>query len=129
VDVYVYRADLYCVVCGESIRAALTRAGKAPREPENEPTYDSDYFPKGPYEDAGGDADTVHHCGWGARCLDPTVIAGETHGRFLENPLTWDGVRYLRGRYAEDPENPVVAFWVAWYQEQGYPITRVPREE
>jgi hypothetical protein len=49
---------------------------------EKESSYDSDEWPKGPYCDGGGEADNPQHC---ACC---TV--------FLCNPLTQDGVAYVR---------------------------------
>lgn len=80
-DVYLYSAALYCADCGEKIRADLTAKGKAPEGPDDEHTYDSDAFPKGPYADGGGEADTPQHC--------------DGCGVFLENPLTSDGEVYV----------------------------------
>jgi hypothetical protein len=45
-------------------------------------SYDSDEYPKGPYPDGGGEADTPQHCDH-CHC-------------FLENPLTSDGYDYVR---------------------------------
>ena len=77
---YVYQAGLYCERCGEAIRAELTEAGKSPKNPNDETSYDSDSFPKGPYD--ASESDTPDYC---ERCR-----------LFLENPLTCDGVRYVR---------------------------------
>jgi hypothetical protein len=45
----------------------------------SESDYDSDDLPKGPYADGGGEADTPQHC--------------DDCRRFLENPLTGDGLK------------------------------------
>ena len=81
-DVYMYQAALYCAECGEAIREELTKAGQAPPEPDDESSYDSDDFPKGPFADGGGEADSPQHC-------DACSV-------FLENPLTGDGEAYVQ---------------------------------
>jgi len=78
-DAYMYRAALYCVPCGNKIKAALT-----------EPDIihdDSDHYPQGPYANGGGEADTPQHCDT-CRC-------------FLQNPLTLDGAIYVREQIDE----------------------------
>lgn len=77
---YIYCAALYCESCGDIIRANLESAGKAPLKLENESTWDSDTYPKGPYSDGGGEADCPQHC--------------DSCGVFLENALTDDGDAY-----------------------------------
>lgn len=79
-EAYVYQAALYCEECGAKIRAELDASGKRPEDPEDEPSYDSDDYPKGPYPDGGGEADTPQHCD---ACF-----------AFLENPLTSEGYAY-----------------------------------
>ena len=71
---YVYRAALYCEGCGERIIGELA----ASLAYEN----DSEWFPQGPHPNGGGGADTPQHC--------------DSCGVFLENPLTADGVEYVR---------------------------------
>ncbi len=73
-----FQAALYCESCGEAIRARLDSEGKRPANRRDEFTYDSDDYPKGPYRDGGGEADTAQHC-------DGCHV-------WLENPLTVDGV-------------------------------------
>lgn len=80
-DAFIFQAALYCDDCGERIRAELTADGKAPADIENESSYDSDEFPKGPYSDAGGESDSPEHC---AGCHV-----------FLDNSLTDAGVEYV----------------------------------
>lgn len=80
-NVYAYRAALLCEDCGPQIRNSLTSRGKAPPNPSDESSYDSDDFPKGPYPNGGGESDTPQHC-------DSCQV-------FLENPLTDDGYNYV----------------------------------
>jgi hypothetical protein len=86
VDAYMFQAALYCAPCGESIRARLTAEGKAPENPMDEHSFDSDDFPKGPFPDGGGEADSEQHCDACAEALD--------------NPLTDDGQRARAERLA-----------------------------
>jgi len=74
--VYAYQAALLCEACGKGMQTYLSETiGR-------EDTGDSDRFPQGPYDDGGGEADSPQHCD---RCCI-----------FLENPLTPDGVNYVR---------------------------------
>ncbi len=86
-DAYMYRAALLCESCGEAERERLRIAGRAPEDEEDESSFDSDEFPKGPYGDGGGEADTPQHC--------------DVCGVFLENPLTGEGAEYVEGALAE----------------------------
>lgn len=79
-NVYMFAAALYCEPCGEAIKADTPKPAHA--DEGNEHTFDSDEWPKGPYGDGGGEADTPQHC---AAC-----------NKFLENPLTGHGYAYLR---------------------------------
>ncbi len=116
-NAYMYQADIYCEGCVDQIKAELRteiedQAGKEVAEAlarlgieetsipeafsatteertrvllerfECESDYDSDEHPKGPYSDGGGESDSPQHC---ASC-----------GTFLENPLTDEGVEYVR---------------------------------
>jgi hypothetical protein len=119
-DAYIFAADIYCEKCGEAIRAGLIAKGLAPANPADETTYDSGVFPKGPFDDGGGEADTPQHCGSGYKCLDPTTIDGDKCGKFLENDLTQTGVAYVKEHMVTDPYSKVVQFWVAFYRSAGY---------
>jgi hypothetical protein len=70
---YIYSADVYCEECGADICEALT----AERVKD---TGDSGDYPQGP--ETAGESDSPSHC---AAC-----------GEFLENPLTADGIEYVR---------------------------------
>lgn len=98
-NAYIYRAALYCEGCTDEIKAILAKQGKVPAEPEDEYSYDSDDYPKGPFENGGGEADTPQHCN---RC-----------NCFLENPLTPDGKEWLRGEVIDGipPE------WAEFYED------------
>lgn len=135
-DAYVYNADLFCEQCGERIREALNKEGKAPEDPEDEKSYDSDDYPKGPYPDGGGDADAPVHCGSGEDCLGVETIGTMEEipgirepnhplkvGLFLQNPLTRDGIRYVEEAVEDDPESPVVKLWADFYEIE------IPEEE
>lgn len=71
-NVYIYQAALFCEPCGVSIRENIPQPDHA--NIDDESTYDSDEWPKGPYPDGGGEADTPQHC-------DGCGVA-------LNNPLT-----------------------------------------
>lgn len=94
-DVFIYQASLLCSECGWKKRIELEEAGKAPADMDDENTYDSDDFPKGPYDDGGGASDTPEHC-------DSCKV-------FLENPLTEEGMEYaekiVHEAYEKRPSN------------------------
>lgn len=102
-DVYVYQAAFLCGDCGEDTRRENGERGQAPENPEDEWSYDSDEYPKGPYADGGGEADTPQHC--------------DHCGLFLENPLTTDGVRYVREALELGGDADVLATWRAFYTD------------
>lgn len=86
-DAYIFQAALYCATCAGDIKLHLIMEGKAPADPHDESSYDSDDYPKGPYSNGGGEADSPQHC--------------DTCGKFLENPLTSDGIDYVRAAVQE----------------------------
>ncbi len=105
-DVCVYQAALLCDECGEKVREDLTAEGKAPDNPDDERTYDSDDFPKGPYPDGGGESDSPQHC--------------DSCGIFLENALTSEGLDYVMETLAKEIGEggklaPVMREWVEFY--------------
>jgi hypothetical protein len=86
-EVYIYKAALYCAPCGTKICEELRAVGKQPANVQDERTYDSDDYPKGPTPNGGGDADSPQHC--------------DACNKFLENPLTSDGEEYLNNEVAD----------------------------
>lgn len=92
---YVYSGELLCTSCGnaekEIIRAAY---------PERVDSEFSDHWPQ---EEMISESDTPDHC---AGC-----------GCFLENPLTPDGVAYVREALERATGNrQVLETWRAFYQ-------------
>ena len=107
-NAYIYQAALYCERCGNEIRERLTAEGKAPANPDDEITYDSDDFPKGPYPDGGGEADCPQHC--------------DSCNCHLENPATADGANHIRQSILDflcsnDGAEDVIETWRAYYPE------------
>lgn len=96
-NVYVYQAALLCELCGEDARAVL----ECPGVVDDETTYDSDQYPKGPYPDGGGEADSPQHC--------------DACDLFLENALTAEGEAYLLEVVAETRVGPCVEEWCSFY--------------
>jgi hypothetical protein len=80
-DAYIYQAALWCEECAAEIQLEVPVPQGANLEDNDEATWDSDDYPKGPYADGGGEADTPQHC--------------DGCGEFLENPLTEDGHLYV----------------------------------
>ena len=113
IDTYIYCADVYCEDCAREIMHEKRRAGTAPKNPGDQSSYDSDDYPKGPFSDE--ESDTPQHCASGPDCLTPTMIGEERVGRFLENPLTSDGERYVRELHAERPTE-VTRMWMDFYE-------------
>ena len=84
-DAYIFQSDILCKDCGENIKKVLPPPSNYIFDDES--SYDSDQWPKGPFGNGGGEADTPQHCG---NC-----------GLFLENPLTEDGEKYVIQKYLE----------------------------
>ncbi len=72
-NVFMYKADLHCEDCGDTIRETLP----TPKDIDNEYSYDSDDYPKGPYSNGGGESDCANHCGTCGVALDNAVIQKE----------------------------------------------------
>ena len=53
-DVYMFQAAFICEDCTQKVKSSV----KVPAKPGIEETYDSDNYPKGPYPDGGGEADS-----------------------------------------------------------------------
>ena len=101
-NAYAYNAELFCETCAGKAREAIIAEGLAPADSEDESSYDSDEFPKGPTERGGGEADSPQHC---AGCKV-----------FLENPLTTDGEDYVRKALADGSgDKDVLKQWAEFY--------------
>jgi len=113
--VYIYAADIYCEQCGEAIRERIIREGLAPDNPDDERSYDSDEFPKGPYYDGGGEADCPQHCGSGEDCCNAIKLpSGRKIGAWLENDLTIEGIKYVHEAIQEGGD--VAELWSEYYE-------------
>ena len=98
-DAYIFSAALYCEECTQDILVHTT----PPKDydPDNESSWDSDEYPKGPFAQGGGEADCPQHC--------------DSCQLFLENPLTSDGEAYVHDAAKEKPQGPVVQEWLLYY--------------
>lgn len=108
---YIYQAALLCNDCGRKTRAELTAEGKAPKDPNDECSYDSDDFPKGPIANGGGAADSPQHC-------DNCHV-------FLENQLTTEGLHYVFEAIidhlnGEGGDQDVIESWLDYYEISAY---------
>jgi len=103
--VFMFQAALWCEACARATMAGKLRPAHV--NPEDESSYDSGEWFKGPYTEGGGESDTPQHC--------------DGCGLFLENPLTADGLAYVAERLAgfvADPHNgnaDVLAVWREFY--------------
>jgi hypothetical protein len=108
---YVYQADTYCNDCGDNIRGKLHAQGLAPEDIMDHSSYDSDYFPKSA-DIEHEESDIPEYC---RQC-----------GKFLRNPLTSEGYKYVREALSELPAltsvaklrnngHPHLADWANWY--------------
>jgi hypothetical protein len=105
---YVYNAELWCATCIAPVLASL---------PKHE---NSTFYPQGPYDNGGGESDMPQHC---AICH-----------RFLENPLTDDGVRFVCEALTDPARRNAIALeWGEFYgievtpRVQGFPWEAVPK--
>ena len=106
-NAYLYRAALLCEACAHPIRAAYLETHPACGTGTwSDVTPCQDNYPHGPYPQGGGESDTPAHC-------DNCQV-------FLENPLTDDGIAYVRDAILmharTNAGNPdVLAQWSAFY--------------
>lgn len=121
-NAYIYRAALWCEDCIADVKKRLIAEGVLVTgalkgcDPDDEHTFDSDDFPKGPYGDGGGEADTYQHCDGCHVFLENALTShGVTHvleqikdsiAEALQHgrAATWDRVMPLKGT-AEDDES------------------------
>ena len=89
-NVYEYRAALYCEPCADKVKRRIApkfgfRRLKSSGVP-NPPWLTSHHWPQGPYPGGGGEADTPQHC--------------DSCSVFLENSLTRHGHSYVEREVA-----------------------------
>lgn len=121
-QVYMLQAALICDHCASEFMANTPKPDHVVYFPNlneyDESSYDSDEWPKGPYPDGGGEADTPQHC--------------DHCGVFLENSLTLDGDECVReqakpfetapdmswdeiAQAAEEAGHQVIGDWIRFY--------------
>jgi len=127
---FIYCADIYCNDCGNAIRRRLTDKGKAPADPTDEWSYDSDDFPKCAGND--NESDTPQHCAAGEDCINAIWIDESVRVGLLFGELTSDGVAYIEESIddANRDDNTwgktVVGFWYRHYTDRGYTFRKTP---
>lgn len=104
----IYQADIYCDSCGDDVRQQITTKGKAPTNPDDETSYDSDEYPKRANDD--DESDSPQHCGSGETCLEAETLSdGSKVGKLIGTNLTEAGVEYVRE--AIEAGGIVADFW------------------
>ena len=128
-DVYMFQGALYCEDCGQAIQEEIRQDGKAPEDEDDERSFDSDDFPKGPFGDGGGEADSIHHCDSNERCLNAIELPCKSKiGAWLGNDLTSEGAQWLSDSIKEsmfrDDEHgrQVCRLWSLKYSDSISPL-------
>jgi hypothetical protein len=102
-NVYMFQGALYCEDCGQNIQNKIRKENRTPEDEDDETSFDSDDFPKGPFSNGGGEADNPQHCDSQKACLNAIELpCGSKIGAWLGNPLTNDGINYLTNSILED---------------------------
>ena len=119
-NAYIYNAALWCEECAKAIKTTLANSSYMPEDPSDESSYDSGDYPKGPFSDGGGEADSAQHCDAGPDCFNAETLSdGRKIGTWLENDLTSDGVKWAEDLIIDDltegQVNPYAAFLRASY--------------
>ena len=121
---YIYQAELWCNDCGKAICQKLKRAGKAPENPDDESSFDSDDYPK--RADEREESDTPQHCAAGKQCLNAITLPSGRKIGALFGELTPDGLAYVKNAIVEANEGmgdkEVVALWQEHFHAKGYEI-------
>ena len=121
---YIYQADLWCNDCGKAICRKLKRAGKAPADPDDEWSFDSDDYPK--RTDDNEESDGPQHCAAGKRCLNAITLPSGRKIGTLFGELTPDGLAYVKDAIVEAKEGmgdrEVTDLWQQHFHDRGYKI-------
>ena len=100
----------------------MQAAGKAPADPDNEWSYDSDDYPKRAGDDE--EADGPQHCAAREHCLHAIVLPSGRKIGLLFGELTRDGVEYVKEAIAETQAGhgslEVVELWRTHFRDKGY---------
>lgn len=121
---YIYQADLWCNDCGKAICRKLTRDRKAPADPDDETSFDSDDYPK--RADEREESDTPQHCAAGKQCLNAITLPSGRKIGALFGELTPDGLAYVKDAIVEANEGmgdrEVTDLWQQHFHDKGYKI-------
>jgi len=74
-DTYIYQAELICGFCATEIMKSLLPPDGFIFDDDS--SYDSDDYPKGPLPDGGGESETANFCGGCREPLNNPVIQKE----------------------------------------------------
>jgi|TARA_R100000093_G_C1897367_1_gene58809 hypothetical protein len=105
-DVYIYKAALYCSDCVEEIKEDLKATCPVDTQDIEQGLFDTDDYPAGPYPDSGGEADSPQHC--------------DGCGLFLKNSLTTDGNDYVLEALQELQEPTEYTNWAVLQEWSDY---------
>lgn len=114
----IYQADVWCDDCANLIREELAAKGKAPEDPDDETTFDSDEYPKRADDDES--SDTPQHCASGEECINAVELPDGTKVGVLFGELTNDGIEYVKEAVADG--GLVAELWKDHYESAGYEI-------
>ena len=109
--IYMFDGDWYCKPCGETISATLPEPTEWEREHPDSNSYPVEY------DSSAGESDTPDHCAGRINSLHENYCICS---KFLERPLTEDGIEYVRELAYEDLESSnelseTVQQWVDFY--------------
>ena len=117
-SVFVFQADLLCEDCGEEARRELNAAGKKPENAQNEATFDSDDYPKGPYSGANTEVDCPQHCHECSEYLR-TPLTAQGRDYVMDKIRAFCVARIAGSRYAGDAD--VLKLWAEDLSENYLP--------
>jgi len=120
----IYQADVWCDDCADAIRERIQADGKAPADPSDESTYDSDEYPKYAPDD---ESEFPWHCAAGPNCLNAIKLPSGRKVGQLFSSLTSEGYERVREAALED-NGEVVRLWVKHFESEGYDfeLTKCP---
>lgn len=118
----IYTADVWCDDCVDLIRERLQSEGRAPEDPDDERSYDSDEYPK--YMSDDEESDAPQHCASREECVNAVELPSGRKVGMLFGELTSDGVRYVREAALDGGEIPHM--WAQHYIDSGYDLDLTP---
>ncbi len=117
----IYAADLWCDDCADLIRGKIQSGeypnhAKAPDDPDDETSYDSDDYPKPAGDDEASDC--PQHCASDENCVNAQKLSDGSKVGLLFGELTEAGIEYVKEAIAEG--GLVAEFWRDQYRDKGY---------